>query len=180
MDNNDALCWFAMRVTYRRELDVQKQLDAAGFGTFIPMHHELVEKGGRKKKLLVPVIHNLIFVRAAKPALQEFKQRLPHLQYMVRKIEGRTVPIVVPDREMDNFIRLVTSYDNRLEYIDTFGLKLEQGMKVRVTGGPFEGQEGVLVKLPGRRCRRIVVEIRGVMAVVMTSVPKEWIEVVEE
>ena len=31
--------WFAMRVTYRRELDVKNLLDQQGVSSFIPMHY---------------------------------------------------------------------------------------------------------------------------------------------
>ena len=33
--------------------------------------------------------------------------------------------------------------------------------KVRITGGEFEGQEGVFLKVKGARDRRVVIEIQG-------------------
>ena len=34
--------WFALRVTYSRELKVQEFLEAEGVQTFIPMHEDVV------------------------------------------------------------------------------------------------------------------------------------------
>ena len=60
----DEVCWFPMRVTYNRELTVKKELDALGIENFVPMHYELREKDGARKRVLVPAVHNLIFVRS--------------------------------------------------------------------------------------------------------------------
>ena len=50
---------------------------------------------------------------------------------------------------------------------------------MRITGGPFEGQEGVFVKVKGARDRRVVVQIQGVIAVAMATVNPDLIEPIE-
>ena len=55
--------WYPMRVTYGREVKVKQALDDLGIENFLPMHYELVDLGdGNKKRMLVPAIHNLIFI----------------------------------------------------------------------------------------------------------------------
>ena len=48
--------WFAMRVTYRRELDVKNLLDQQGVSSFIPMHYVIRMAKKRKVRELVPVV----------------------------------------------------------------------------------------------------------------------------
>ncbi|MBR6945883.1 MAG: UpxY family transcription antiterminator [Prevotella sp.] len=55
--------WFPMRVTYHRELKMKQFLDELGIENFIPMHYEIINTKGGRKRMLVPAIHNLIFVR---------------------------------------------------------------------------------------------------------------------
>ena len=56
--------WFAMRATYRRELEAMHLLEKANIGCFIPMQYKISICRGRKVRALVPVIRNLVFVHA--------------------------------------------------------------------------------------------------------------------
>ena len=53
------------------------------------------------------------------------------------------------------------------------------GTKVRITGGDFEGQEGVFLKVKGARDRRVVIAIQGVIAVAMATIHPDLIEVIK-
>ena len=56
--------WFPMRITYHREMKIKALLDEFGIENFLPMHWEVIEtKTGGRKRMLLPAIHNLIFVR---------------------------------------------------------------------------------------------------------------------
>ena len=48
--------WFAMRATYRRELEAMHLLEKANLGCFIPMQYKISIRRGRKVRALVPVI----------------------------------------------------------------------------------------------------------------------------
>ena len=56
--------WYAMRATYRRELDAMRLLEKEKLGCFIPMQYKISVKKGKKVRVLMPVIHNLVFVHA--------------------------------------------------------------------------------------------------------------------
>ena len=77
---------------------------------------------------------------------------------------------------MRRFMAVTESLDEELTYYNPEELHLEKGQRVKIHGGPCDGQEGVLVKLPGFRSRRVVVEIEGVMAVALASVKPEQLE----
>lgn len=52
--------WYAMRATYRRELDAMRLLEKEKLGCFIPMQYKISVKKGKKVRVLMPVIHNLV------------------------------------------------------------------------------------------------------------------------
>ena len=169
--------WFAMRATYRREMKVKCVLEEEGLVTFIPMRYSVSGRGRQKRRELVPVIHNLIFVYATPEEMQRVKSTLPYLQYMIDTRSRQK--IVVPDLQMKRFIEVAGTHDDGLLYFAPEELNLAKGARVRITGGPFEGQEGVFVKVKGARDRRVVVQIQGVIAVAMATVNPDLIEPIE-
>jgi hypothetical protein len=62
-------------------------------------------RGNKIFRVIEPAISNLIFVYATKDEIQEVKRKFPRLQYHTYFENGRNVPIVVPQRQMENFIK---------------------------------------------------------------------------
>lgn len=156
--------WFAIRVTYSREMALKEYLDRYGIESFIPMSYKEVVNGERKVRKLVPVIHNLVFVRSSRKKIAEVKQEVA-LKIPMRYIMNRETkePLVVPDRQMYSFIAVAGAYDEQVVFLDSNVVSLRKGDRVRITGGIFAGVEGVFIRIKGDR--RVVVSIEGVMAV---------------
>ena len=55
--------WYALRVTYGREMLVKGYLDGIGVESYIPMHFARRTYGERTRKVWEPLIHNLLFIR---------------------------------------------------------------------------------------------------------------------
>ena len=133
-------------------------------------------KKGKKVRALVPVVHNLLFVHARPSDVQRVKSQVTYLQYITDTRSGQK--IIVPDGQMQRFIAVSGTYDDHLLYFQPDELNLSKGTKVRITGGEFEGQEGVFLKVKGARDRRVVIEIQGVIAVAMATIHPDLIEVI--
>ena len=131
---------------------------------------------GRKVRALVPVIRNLVFVHARPSEVQRFKSQITYLQYITDTRSGRK--IVIPDHDMQRFIAVAGTYNDHLLYFQPEELNLSKGTKVRITGGDFEGQEGVFLKVKGARDRRVVIAIQGIIAVAMATIHPDLIEVI--
>ena len=86
--------WFAMRVTYRREIKVRKILDEEGIENYIPMRKTVRIRRGRRVKELVPVVRGLVFVHTVQPEIQRVKDKIPYLQYIMDRRAG--TKIIVP------------------------------------------------------------------------------------
>ena len=87
-------------------------------------------------------------------------------------------PIVVPKHQMDNFIAVAGTHDEQLIYLNPEPGDFSRGDRVKIMGGPFEGAEGVFVRVKGDR--RVVVCIDGVVAVATTFIHPSLIQKIEE
>ena len=161
--------WYALRVTYCREMRVKVELDGLGIRNFVPMQIKGFLRGGRLVKRLVPSVHNLIFVYIEPSRMKEYKSStaLP-VRYIMHDNNGHREPVTVPQRQMDSFIAVAGTHDEQLLYLSPKPGDFSQGDRVRILGGPFEGAEGVFVRVKGDR--RVVVSIEGVVAVATTYV----------
>lgn len=168
--------WFAMRVTYRRELKAKKNLDTEGIENYIPMRWSSRIRHGRKVRELVPVVRGLVFVRTVLSEIQRVKQKMPYLQYIVDRRSG--TKIVVPEDQMKLFIAVTGTYDDKLLWFGEDEVNLAAGTRVRIVAGEFEGYEGIFLKVKGARDKRVVIAIEGVIAVALATISPELIEVI--
>ena len=178
--NDDSLVWFAMSAPYRRELIAKEYLDKKGVECFVPMKEALVERRcGTKSRRMVPAIHNLIFVHTTRERIRTLKQGVNFLQYHTRPLNGKNVPIIVPDTQMQQFIAITNAGNDSITYLRPEEVDIKQGTKVRVHGGVFDGTEGFFVKVQGKRSRRVVMLIEGITAVALTEISTDFIEIID-
>ena len=101
MNKSTGLAWYALRITYSRELAFKQYLDDRNIENFIPMRYEYVVKGERKIRKLVPVVHNLVFVYASRLQIDEMKTTAG-TQLPIRYIMDRETnqPITIPETQI--------------------------------------------------------------------------------
>ncbi|MBR4239564.1 MAG: UpxY family transcription antiterminator [Prevotella sp.] len=180
----DPKTWFPMRVTYHREMKVKVELDRLGIENFVPMRYKVVESqnGGdtELRRVLVPAISNLIFVRSTQERMSELKRRnevLEPLRYMMdHTATGEHTIMTVADREMENFMRVASRTDDSVIFLDNETVVGKEGKCVEIMGGAFEGVKGVIRRV--KRCKRVVVEIKGVASVAIAYVPAGILKVI--
>lgn len=170
----DPKAWFPMRVTYSREMKVKVELDRLGIENFVPMTYRLVDADSESpRRELVPAINNLIFVHATQNQITRLKttnEALEPLRYMMDHTAEKPHEIMtVPDRMMDNFMRVATRTDDSVMFLDEKSIVGKEGKRVKIMGGAFEGVEGVIRRV--KRCKRVVVELEGVASVAIAFVP---------
>ncbi len=173
----DPKTWFPMRVTYHREMKVKVELDLLGIENFVPMRYKVVESqnGGdtELRRVLVPAISNLIFVRSTQERMSELKRRnevLEPLRYMMdHTATGEHTIMTVAGREMENFMRVASRTDDSVIFLDNETVVGKEGKRVEIMGGAFEGVTGVIRRV--KRCKRVVVKIEGVASVAIAYVP---------
>lgn len=174
--------WFALRVTYQRELIASAALDKMGVENYVPSRTVTVKlPSGRVVRRRRALVHNYIFVHSDRESISRIKQTsLPYLRFVMVASEGETRPMVVPDVQMQSFIRVTASEDEQVALLSEESVDLRCGMRVRVTGGPFQGVEGILTKVKGVLRRKVVVRIEGVAIVSAPTLDSRLIEPIEE
>lgn len=175
--------WFVLRVTYQRELSSKEKLDKLGITNFVPSC--LVRRKGKAGRFVWETevaIHNYIFVRTTAAILKTLKQdKLPWLRYVMRKrTDGSVYPQIVPDNQMNSFIAVAGNSKERGLFLDPDTIDLTKGDRVRILAGPFEGVEGVFIRVRSKHEKRVVVKIDGITAVATTSLPGLLVEKIEK
>lgn len=169
-----------MRV-YKKEAQAEQALSASyGLEHFIAKTYKVRTYHGKKTRMLVPAIPNLVFVHSTRRQIREFKQYFYSLQYCFRKTtDGHEYPLTVPDREMASFITIARQMEEDIVYHNPDEIQLEKGTRVRVHGGLFDGLEGTLLKVKGKRSKRVVVKIDNLVAIAAAEISPELIEVID-
>ena len=174
MESNEVIRWYPMRVTYHRELKIKEQLDALGIDSFVPMHYDLADTSDGPRKILVPAIHNLIFVHASQEVLTRLKmhrKEFEPMRYMTStSADGHKELLHVPDRQMEHFIRVASAQDDSIIFLDVRD-SANLGRRVRITAGRFKGVEGVTKRI--KKNKYFLIQIDGVAAVAITYVPAD-------
>ncbi len=143
--------WYALKVYYNRTAPLLAELADTGTETFAP----------------TDVISSLLFIRCDEQFILQFVDRHWKEVWLYRNPTSRT-PAAIPDREMDVFRFVVTAGRQGLTLLGDDRPEYHVGDRVVVTGGPFRGAEGHIHRI--KRDRRLVVTIRGVVAVATTYI----------
>ena len=171
------ISWYPVRVFFGRADLIKNALDDAEVEYYYPTR--LVEKPTKDGLKFVPepLVRSLLFVRTTREYLHLMRSKfggtiVPYYDKAERS------PLVVPDRQMDQFIRLCQMRDSGLEYLGSDEPKYHQGDRVRVTEGIFKGFEGHIKRI--RHDRKLIVTIEGVAAFATRYIPPSCLEKVEE
>lgn len=179
----DRLQWFVLRIKWRHESDVNDHLVSEGIPTFLPWHYVIKRRAnGHKERVLQNVIPELLFVYASYNYLDAFMRKMKHLYnydiYFEKYIsDSRRHILVVPDCQMRNFINVASRYTEDILYVKPEEVQLNKGVRVRVHGGPFDGLEGELLRLKGKRSKRVVVRIDQLAVVAASVIEPDLLEI---
>ena len=193
--------WYALRVSYSRELKVRDRLNELGVKTFVPMMWRrcpvkpgmttgnpgmttgkpttpsLPAPTGNPSRRLVPAVGNLCFAYSTRAALEDFirgyGESSPVHFYWDRTANR---PLTVPDKAMNDFITVASTLDEDIVYVTEITAKLREGQTVTVKDGPFKGVEGKVVRI--RKSRRVLVELPGMLAVATTYIDPVNLEII--
>lgn len=161
-------CWFAARTRKGHELSVRDRLRELGEEHFIPTKQTMRIRGNRRKEVEVPLIPNLIFLRATKTHACELANsgRLP-IFYIIDRVTHTLLEI--PKKQMEDFMLVL---DLSPESLCLSEQPLQLGGKVRILKGDLAGVEGELISLPTRTY--VVVQVGGLLAA-KVQIPKSYL-----
>lgn len=170
--------WFAMSA-YKNEKKAEEMLKGKdGLEYFIPKHYAVRVYHGVKSKRLVPVIRI-----SSSCMLPENRSRISKkynfLQFMMWEKSTGLKYIVVPDKQMESFIKIASQYEENTIYYKPEEIDIRKGTHICIYGGKFNGVKGVFMRVKGKRRRRVVVMLEGIMGI-SVEVHPDLIEVIND
>ena len=164
-----------MRTKVHGEKKIKEKLDMLGVEHYIPFRVETREWSDRKKKVEVPLIPGMAFIRESdSEALRLANELGVEITFIYDKSTRKRM--IVPDRQMKDFI-FVTDMTTDNPEMKIYDDKLRPGTRVRVVKGEFSGIEGELIRVQGHK--RVVIRLPGLLSIATTYVPGEYLEVIE-
>ncbi len=157
--------WFVVYTRFNTEKKLQSTLENAGYTTFLPLYTTLRQWSDRKKKVSLPLIRSVIFVKLEQSKLNDLYQ----FTYVQGILKEHGEPGTVRKQEIDNLEIIAKEWSG--EKVKTNKtISLESGDAVKVKRGPFEGVFGELVSIKGKH--RVVVKLRSMQVEFVIDVPK--------
>lgn len=182
--NRSEVFWYPMRITYGREEKIKGFLDKLEIENFLPMHWELVHTPlGKNKRMLVPAIPNLLFVRSSQAILTDLKmtrREFEPMRYMTNHLSDHWDERIlrVPDPQMENFMRVASRQDDTVMFLQTNDFLNKEGRRVKIIDGDFAGVEGVIKRI--KRNKHVVVQLEGIAAVAIAYVPGCYLQEIDD
>ncbi len=164
-NDSSVVRWYVMRAYKSENMAEEKLAGEGGLEFFIPKHYVMRTFHGKKSKRLVPVIPSLVFIHASKDQILEFKKTNNFLQFVMWEKSTGSECLVVPDGQMEDFIKVSSQLEDTTVYFKPEEINITRGTRVRIHGGRFDGVNGVFMQVRGKRNRRLVVMLEGIMAV---------------
>lgn len=163
--------WFVMRdlTHYHSKSPAYKMLDGMKIENFTPMVKKLVTRNGKRERIEVPFIHDLLFVHDSRLTLDPIVEKVPTFQY--RFLKGR-MPMIVRDKEMEQFKKAVESSESPQFYCPQEITPDMRKRKIRIIGGNLDGYEGTLVTVRGSKVKRLMVELPTLLAAAIEVEPE--------
>lgn len=156
--------WYVAYVKNRHEKKMAERLRSMKIEYFLPVQQEIRQWKDRKKKVECVVIPMMLFVKATEEERMEVLKMDSVVCFMT--LRGERKPAVIPEKEMERFMFLLTNATDRVEIIDEL---LQPGKPVKVIKGPLKGMEGELVERAGKTKIMVRLELLGTAGVEMEA-----------
>lgn len=166
--------WFAARTRGKQEFAVRDLLQQLELDIeyYLPTQFVVRQLKSRRKRVEVPVIKNIIFIRATKQNACDIPNKYNIPIFYMKNLLTRAL-LVVPDKQMEDFMFVMNLDAGRVEFDDE---SLLPGSKVQVVKGPFCGIEGEMAVTVNRTY--VVIRMEGVLSASI-RVPKSYLRAIK-
>ena len=172
------MAWYVLRCPSGKEIDLQQRVQKR-FGTecFIPIEKvRQRDRHGRFVWVQRCALSSYLFVNTDKDTFYSMYKDSYMLYPMRHKVDDLWTPIIVPDRDMESFIRVSGNKEERVLYLDPAKLNFKKGDRVRVIGGSLTGVEGTFMQIGGKHEKRVVIQLDNIVAVASAAIPATLVE----
>lgn len=160
--------WYIVHTLNLKEKDVADFMQSKDLHCFYPqtMVKKVVKE--RQVKVLVPAIHNMLFVQRllSKKAFVKTCIECPWPAYCQKKLESDDL-YVIPDNQMTEFRMMCDPSFMGSQFFTAKDVEAKEGRNVRIIHGPLKGILGQLVRV--KNAYFVVKTLAGVGVMVRIS-----------
>lgn len=177
--------WYVIRVTYGRWQKALAHITSLGIKTYVPLtqcRSADPEAPFRMRVTTMPLVPNIIFARTEPQVVTSLLRGrnslnciTPYYDHFKTDRQGRNEYLTVPDRQMENFIRLTSVNDRHVRVVALDECRFKSGDTVIVTNGKFKGIMGRVARVGGQQ--RVVVTLDGVCSIATAYIPTAFLAV---
>ena len=166
--------WFTLGcISPQRELRVRDDARKNGLAAFVPLQYTVKTFRGQKQRALIPAITGMIFVKGTLDELKEYIQKSHYPIYLKKSTFSNTEDfLTVPTHAMEEFIAVTESHEEHVTYFRPEEISLQAGDRIRINGGLYDGREGVIIRIKGKRNKHLVVQIPGILIAAVELSPE--------
>ena len=164
-DHSEEKIWFSMGCTSpQKELRVRDDARQHGLEAFVPLTYQVKSLRGQKHRALVPAISSLLFIKGTLEEVKDYIERTSYTVYIRKStFSNKEEYLTVPNKAMENFIAVTENHEEHVTYFRPEEISLQAGDRIRIKDGLYEGREGVIMRIKGKRNKHLVVQIPGVL-----------------
>ena len=167
--------WFAARTRDKQDFVIRDSLEKLradiNIEYYLPTQFVIRQLKYRRKCVEVPVIRNLIFVRATKQDACDLSNKYGVQLYYIKDFVTRAM-LIVPDKQMEDFKQIMDLNPDNISFDNEV---LTVGSKVRVMKGDLCGVEGELALEANKTY--VIIRIEGVLTA-SVKVAKSYLKVI--
>ena len=175
MVEDNEIRWYAVGCTSSmKELKVRDDIRNYGLEAFVPLKYEIKTIKHQKHRALVPAIPGLMFAKGTLEELKEYIQDHSHYPVYLRKstFSNKEDYLTVRTKEMEEFIAVTEDNEAHITYFRPEEINLQAGDRIRVKGGLYDGKEGIVMRIKGKRNKHLVVQIPGMLVAAIEMAPE--------
>ena len=175
MIESDETRWYAIGCTSTmKELKVRDDIRNYGLEAFVPLKYHIKTIKRQKHRALVPAMPGLMFAKGTLDELQEYIQNHAHFNVYLRKstFSNKEDYLTVRNKDMEDFIAATEDHEAHITYFRPDEINLQAGDRIRVKGGIYDGKEGIVMRIKGKRNKHLVVQIPGMLVAAIEMEPE--------
>ena len=175
MVEDNEIRWYAVGCTSSmKELKVRDDIRNYGLEAFVPLKYQIKTIKHQKHRALVPALPGLMFAKGTLEELKEYIQDYSHFPVYLRKstFSNKEDYLTVRTKEMEEFIAVTEDNEAHITYFRPEEINLQAGDRIRVKGGLYDGKEGIVMRIKGKRNKHLVVQIPGMLVAAIEMAPE--------
>ena len=150
-----------------------------GLRSFVPLQYEVKHVKGHDRRVLIPALTKYIYVKGTLEEVQDYILNAHFSVYIQRStFTGHKEFLTVPTQAMEDFIAVTENNEEHVTYFNPGEIRLNVGDQIRIKGGLYDGREGIIMRVKGKRNRHLVVQIPGILIAAIEMTP-DMIEMID-